>query len=32
MKKKYQSSIFKNHEITEEIFFDGIPLKDHIAS
>ena len=27
MKKQYESSIIKNHKITIEIFFDGVPLK-----
>ena len=26
-KKQYKSSIIKNNEITEKIFFDGVPLR-----
>ena len=32
MKKQYNSSIIKNHKITNKKFFDGIPLKDYVAS
>ena len=31
-KKKYKSSITKNHEIRKKNFFDGVPLKGYIAS
>ena len=31
MKKQYNSSRIKNHKITKEIFFDGVPLKACIA-
>ena len=27
MKKQYNSSIIKNHKITNKDFFDGVPLK-----
>ena len=32
MRKKYKSSIIKNHKTIEKIFFDGIPLKGYVAS
>ena len=32
MKKQYKSSRIKNHKITKEFFFDGIPLKGYVAS
>ena len=33
MKKQYNSSIIKNHKITNiYIFFNGIPLKGYVAS
>ena len=31
-KKKYNSSIIKNHKITNKKVFNGIPLKGYIAS
>ena len=31
-KKKYKSSIIKNHKITNKKFFDGVPLKGYVAS
>ena len=32
MKKRYKSSITKNHKIKKNIFFDGVPLKGYVAS
>ena len=32
MKKKYKSSIIKNHKITNKKKFDGVPLKGYLAS
>ena len=32
MKKQCKSSRIKNHKITRENFFDGVPLKGYIAS
>ena len=32
MKKQNKSSIIKNHEITNEKSFDGVPLKGYVAS
>ena len=32
MKKQYKSSRIKNHKITKNIFFDGVPLKGYVAS
>ena len=32
MKKQYNSSIIKNHKITNKNVFDGIPLKGYLAS
>ena len=32
MKKQYKSSRIKNHKITPTFFFDGVPLKGHVAS
>ena len=32
MKKQYESSIIKNHKITNRICFDGVPLKGYTAS
>ena len=31
-KKQYKSIIIKNHKITKENFFDGVPLKGYVAS
>ena len=33
MKKQCKSSIIKNHKTTKKnFFFDGVPLKGHVAS
>ena len=32
MKKQYNSSIIKNHKITNKNVFDGIPLKGYLVS
>ena len=34
MKKQYKSSRIKNRKITKKkkFFFDGVPLKDYVAS
>ena len=32
MKKQNNSSIIKNHKITNKNFSDGIPLKGYVAS
>ena len=32
MIKQFKSSIIKNHKITNKKFFDGVPLKDYVAS
>ena len=32
MKKQYESSIIKNHKITNKKIFDGVPLKGYVAS
>ena len=32
MKIQYKSSRIMNHRITNETFFDGVPLKGYIAS
>ena len=32
MRKQYKSSIIKNHKITKQDFFDGVPLKGYVAS
>ena len=32
MEKQYKSSRIKNHEITKNNFFDGLPLKGYVAS
>ena len=32
MKKQYNSSIIKNHKITNKQLFDGVPLKGYVAS
>ena len=31
-KKQYNSSITKNHKITKNKIFDGVPLKGYVAS
>ena len=31
MKKRYKSSVIKNHRIEKKIF-DGVPLKGYVAS
>ena len=30
-KKEYNSSIIKNHKITNKNLFDGVPLKGYVA-
>ena len=32
MKKRYKSSITKNHKITKKKIFDGVPLKGYVTS
>ena len=32
MKKLYQSSITKNHEIRKKNIFEGVPLNGYVAS
>ena len=32
MKKQYNSSIIKNHRITNKKNFDGVPLKGYVAT
>ena len=32
MEKQYESSIIKNHKITQKDSFDGVPLTGYVAS